>query len=163
MRHISFCSAGNLLFSSTIIFPLTIYLSNKSRGTELFLRINNFLGANDPQPWKGSLNPKEMPSAEVVIDMSWKCVYLSPKRNGAGRIFEIYISTCENIFSKPSKRCYYNDMNVLGSCSSYSRNFSRWYIMIECIWLCGSCKNLLMWHSEKTDKLFWGKRINKEN
>lgn len=71
LSHISFCSAGNLPFSPVfVIFLQTIYLNNKSRGTEFFLRINNLLGDNDAQPWKGSLNPKEISSAEVVIDMS---------------------------------------------------------------------------------------------
>jgi len=46
-----------------------------------------------------------MSSAKVVIGMSWKCVYLSVEKKGEGRMFGIYISTCDNTFSKPRKWC----------------------------------------------------------
>lgn len=92
LSHISFCSAGNLLyfflFSIYVMWQWAIlhiiYLSNKSRETQLFLRMNNLLGANDPQPWKGSLTPKKCPVLKLLLIWAESmCICLWQKRGKA--------------------------------------------------------------------------------
>lgn len=117
MSDISFCSAGNLpyffLFSIYVIWQWailhTIYLSNKSRETRLFLKINNLLGANDPQPWKGSLTPKKCPVLKLLLIWAESvCIYLWKKRGKTECLeflfLDVTVSLANHINDAPSIR-----------------------------------------------------------
>lgn len=118
MSHISFCSAWNLpYFFLSSIYVIrqwailhTIYLSNKSRRTGLFLRINNLLGANDPQPWKGSLTPKKCPVLKLLLIWAESVrIYLWKKGGGKAECLEfiflhVTISLANHVNDAPRTR-----------------------------------------------------------
>lgn len=129
----------------------TIYLSNKSRGTGLFLRINNLLGTNDPQPWKRSLTPKKCPALKLLLIWVESVRNYLWKKRGKAECLEFIFLHVTISLANPKNDAPRIRKNVLCNCSSYSRNLSQWYNVMKCIWLYGSWKILVTWHSERKD------------